>query len=106
MTIRTLLVVLAVPAAAADLPVREVTLYKHGVAYFQRSGDLKAGETVKLDFKAGDMNDVLKSLTLTDRGDFNRSIIAIPRHSRLVALRATVDLNNPQRAVMCASTGQ
>jgi hypothetical protein len=67
MTIRTLLVVLSVPAAAADLPVREVTLYKHGVAYFQRSGDLKAGETVKLDFKAGDMNDVLKSLTLTDR---------------------------------------
>jgi len=67
MTIRTLLVVLAVPVAAADLPVREVTLYKHGVAYFQRSGDLKAGETVKLDFKAGDMNDVLKSLTLTDR---------------------------------------
>jgi len=63
----TLLVVLAVPVAAADLPVREVTLYKHGVAYFQRSGDLKAGETVKLDFKAGDMNDVLKSLTLTDR---------------------------------------
>jgi hypothetical protein len=67
MTMRTLLVILAIPAVAAELPVREVTLYKHGVAYFQRSGDLKAGETVKLDFKAGDMNDVLKSLTLTDR---------------------------------------
>jgi hypothetical protein len=54
-------------ADAADLPVREVILYKHGVAYFERSGELKAGETARLDFKADDMNDVLKSLTLTDR---------------------------------------
>jgi hypothetical protein len=55
-------------ARAADLPVREVILYKHGVGYFERSGELKAGETARLDFKAEDMNDVLKSLTLTDRG--------------------------------------
>ena len=53
--------------AAADLPVREVILYKHGVAYFERSGELKPGETARLDFKADDMNDVLKSLTITDR---------------------------------------
>jgi hypothetical protein len=58
-------VVAALPAA--DLPIREVTLYKHGVASFERSGELKAGETVKLDFKPADMNDVLKSLTITDR---------------------------------------
>src|SRR5580698_10656657 len=50
---------------AADLPVREVILYKHGVGYFERAGELKAGETARLDFKAGDMNDVLKSLTIT-----------------------------------------
>jgi hypothetical protein len=55
-------------AVAADLPVREVILYKHGVGYFERSGELTAGETARLDFKAEDMNDVLKSLTLTDRG--------------------------------------
>jgi hypothetical protein len=59
---------LALPALAADLPVREVILYKHGVGYFQRSGDVGPGETVKLGFKASDMNDVLKSLTVTDRG--------------------------------------
>src|SRR5580700_3521937 len=52
---------------AAELPVREVTLYKHGVGFFSRSGELNAGETARLDFKAGDMNDVLKSLTITDR---------------------------------------
>jgi hypothetical protein len=60
--------VLARRASAADLPVRQVTLYKHGVAFFERSGELKAGETARLDFKAGDMNDVLKSLTITGRG--------------------------------------
>src|SRR5579863_9297369 len=54
-------------ALAADLPVREVILYKHGVGYFERSGQLQPGETARIDFKAEDMNDVLKSLTLTDR---------------------------------------
>lgn len=52
---------------AADLQIREVILYKHGVAYFERAGELKPGETARIDFEAGDMNDVLKSLTLTDR---------------------------------------
>ena len=53
--------------SAADLPLSRVTLYKHGVAYFERSGDLKPGESVRLDFKPDEMNDVLKSLTVTDR---------------------------------------
>src|SRR5215470_3035852 len=51
---------------AADLPVREVILYKHGVAYFERAGEVKAGEGARIDFKAEEMNDVLKSLTVTD----------------------------------------
>ena len=62
-----LMQVTLVGAFAADLPIREVILYKHGVAYFQRAGELKPGETARLDFKAADMNDVLKSLTITDR---------------------------------------
>ncbi len=61
-------VLISTTAAAADLPVREVTLYKHGVAHLERSGELKPGETARLDFKPEDMNDVLKSLTITDRG--------------------------------------
>jgi len=60
-------VALVAIAAAADLPIREVTLYKHGVGFFGRAGELKAGETARLDFKAADMNDVLKSLTIVDR---------------------------------------
>ena len=52
--------------SAADLPITEVTLYKHGVAHLERAGELKPGETGRLDFKPYDMNDVLKSLTVTD----------------------------------------
>src|SRR5947209_9439969 len=53
-------------AMAAELPVREVILYKHGVGYFNRAGDLHSGETARLEFKASEMNDVLKSLTVQD----------------------------------------
>jgi hypothetical protein len=61
--------VLVVPVApAAELPVRSVVLYKHGVGYFERSGLLAPGESARLDFKVEEMNDVLKSLTINDNG--------------------------------------
>ena len=53
---------------AADLPVTEVTLYKNGIGYFVRSGELKPGESAGLRFKAEEMNDVLKSLTIFEDG--------------------------------------
>jgi len=55
-------------APAAELPVRTVVLYKHGVGYFERSGPLAPGESARLDFDAESMNDVLKSLTIDDQG--------------------------------------
>src|ERR1044072_6741038 len=61
-------VLLAAGAIAADLPVREVILYKHGVGYFERSGQLGPGESARLGFKASEMNDVLKSLRVEERG--------------------------------------
>jgi hypothetical protein len=57
---------LALPAA--DLPVKQVVLYKHGVGYFVRAGKLAAGESARLEFDASEMNDVLKSLTVEERG--------------------------------------
>ncbi len=59
---------LALMAGAAELPVRNVTLYKHGVGYFQRSGEVLPGQPTRLDFRAEEMNDVLKSLTLAVEG--------------------------------------
>jgi hypothetical protein len=66
-TVVSLVLLLTVAASAADLPIREVILYKHGVGFFERAGKLEAGDTARIDFKADDMNDVLKSLTITDR---------------------------------------
>jgi hypothetical protein len=70
MTKRTasVLVLCALPLLAAELPVRQVVLYKHGVGYFERSGTLGPGETARLDFNAAEMNDVLKSLTIEEKG--------------------------------------
>src|ERR1022692_1955207 len=64
-----LLIVLIVwsPLYAADLPIRRIMLYKHGVGYFERSGNTEGGAEIVLEFKASEMNDVLKSLTLLDR---------------------------------------
>jgi len=55
-------------ARPAALPVTQVVLYKHGVGFFERSGNLGAGESARLDFTAAEMNDVLKSLTIEERG--------------------------------------
>ena len=52
----------------ADLPVKQVVLYKHGVGFFERAGTLAAGESARLDFNAAEMNDVLKSLTIGTSG--------------------------------------
>jgi hypothetical protein len=58
----------AATAWPADLPVTQVTLYKHGVGFFEREGRLGPGESARLDFTAAEMNDVLKSLTISERG--------------------------------------
>jgi hypothetical protein len=55
-------------ARPAELPVKNVVLYKHGVGFFERGGTLAAGESARLDFKAAEMNDVLKSLTVNEKG--------------------------------------
>ena len=52
---------------AQHLPVRRLTLYKHGLGFFERRAIL-GGEELKLVFRRSEMNDVLKSLTVIDRG--------------------------------------
>jgi hypothetical protein len=62
-----LMTVFAATGLAADIPIHQVILYKSGVGYFERGGLLRAGESARLDFKASDMNDVLKSLTISEQ---------------------------------------
>lgn len=56
------------PAQTADLPIRKVVLYKHGVGFFERNANMSAGESIRLQFKADEMDDVLKSLTVDSQG--------------------------------------
>ena len=66
--LRSILLLSAVLALPADLPVREVVLYKHGVGLFRTLRQLGPGESARLDFNASEMNDVLKSLTIDEKG--------------------------------------
>ncbi len=50
-----------------QLPVRDIVLYKHGVGFFVREGTV-TGEQVTLNFLQDEINDVLKSLSVFDRG--------------------------------------
>jgi hypothetical protein len=59
-------------AAGADLGVSRVVLYKNGVALYERSGAIVAGEPARLEFKAVEMDDVLKSLILEAPGGVAR----------------------------------
>ena len=56
----------AAPAEAAKLPVRRVVLYKNGVGYFEHLGRVRGDQDVHIDFTSGQLNDVLKSLTVLD----------------------------------------
>lgn len=53
---------------AAELAVTRVALFKHGVGFYERAGEIAPGEAVRLEFKASEMDDVLKSLTLVQEG--------------------------------------
>ena len=52
----------------ANLPITHMTLYKHGVGYFERK-DKVEGEQVEFSFRSDEMNDILKSLTIIDSGE-------------------------------------
>lgn len=52
---------------AANLPVTRVVLFSAGVAYFHREGDVNGDARLDLRFDESDVNDLLKSLVLTDK---------------------------------------
>ena len=49
------------------IPITHITLYKHGVGFFERRARI-SGEEIRVDFRVEDMNDVLKSFTALDVG--------------------------------------
>lgn len=69
------LVAMLSAAYAAEIPIKRIVLYKHGVGFFERDGTVAAGEQALLEFETADMNDVLKSLTVTDAAGHRISAI-------------------------------
>ncbi|MBM3812258.1 MAG: hypothetical protein FJW20_11575 [Acidimicrobiia bacterium] len=53
---------------SSRLPVRRVVLYKNGVGYFEHLGQVRDRQDVSISFTSGQLNDVLKSLTVLDLG--------------------------------------
>ncbi|MGA3026215.1 MAG: carboxypeptidase regulatory-like domain-containing protein, partial [Bryobacteraceae bacterium] len=51
---------------ATLLPVTRIVLYKNGVGYFEHLGHIRDSENVTIPFTSGQLNDVLKSLTVLD----------------------------------------
>ncbi|MGJ3239016.1 MAG: hypothetical protein ACFE0Q_09965 [Anaerolineae bacterium] len=50
----------------SNLPVKEMVLYKHGIGFFMRQGEVE-GTQINLTFRRDEINDVLKSLAVFDR---------------------------------------
>ncbi len=53
-------------AAGPSLPITRITLYRSGVASFQRTGTISGDATLRLKFDNSQVNDVLKSLVAAD----------------------------------------
>src|SRR5215813_5057413 len=55
-----------IPSEVDKLPVKRVVLYKNGVGYFEHQGPVRNKQDVNIAFTSGQLNDVLKSLTVLD----------------------------------------
>ncbi|MBX0329972.1 hypothetical protein K2Z83_20095 [Oscillochloris sp. ZM17-4] len=80
-----------------SLPISRITIYKHGVGYFERRGPL-SGESLRLTFAREAMDDVLKSLVAMDLGAGQvRSVdFETPEDRAAVLERGSIHLSDRQ----------
>ncbi|SEU34043.1 hypothetical protein [Stigmatella erecta] len=88
------------------LPIRRVVLYKHGVGYFERKGTVSGNEALHLDFKARDMNDVLKSMTVLDLSGGSVSAVSYDSTKPLEQLLQEATIRIPESGSLTALLGQ
>jgi hypothetical protein len=89
-----------------SLPIRRVVLYKHGVGYFERRGRVSGSEPLHLDFKARDMNDVLKSMTVLDLSGGAVSAVSYDSTKPLEQLLQEATIRIPESGSLTALLGQ
>jgi len=77
--------------SSSRLPVKRVVLYKNGMGYFEHTARVHGNQDLVIDFTTGQLNDVLKSLTVVDLGEGRISGVRYnsiaPLDERLKALR-------------------
>ncbi len=91
---------------SSPLPVRRVVLYKHGVAYFERRGTIEGNQSLSLDFRARDMNDVLKSMTVLDLNGGSVSSVSYDSTKPLEKLLEEATIRLPEEGSLSALLGQ
>jgi hypothetical protein len=77
------------------LPITRIVLYKHGVGYFEREGDIDGEATLSLTFKQKEVSDVLKSLTVLDLGGGHITSVSYDSTKPLEQMLADVAINIP-----------
>lgn len=70
-------------APATDVPVKVVVLFSSGVGYFEHFGTVEGNASTELRFKAGQINDILKSLVLQDLDKGKITTITYPSQDPL-----------------------
>lgn len=67
------------PFAAADtsLKLQRVVLYRNGIGYFERAGDVD-GDMLRIKVRRDQINDLLKSLTVIDRNSGTALSVSMP----------------------------
>ena len=75
--------------------IKKVVLYKHGVGYFERLAKVDGNAEVRLSFKAEEMNDVLKSLTVFDSGGGSVTSVSYDNQKPLSRLLEESSLDIP-----------
>jgi hypothetical protein len=77
-----------------SLPIKRITLYKHGLGFFERRGP-HSGEQLRLEFPRKAMDDVLKSLTVLDSVGTVRGVeFATPADRNPNAARHVTELSD------------
>jgi hypothetical protein len=63
-------------AAGGQLPIAQVVLFSSGVGYFQREGEVQGNSRIDLTFPVQDINDLIKSMVLSDLGGGHISAVS------------------------------
>lgn len=68
---------LAYPTAQSGLALNRVVLYRNGVGYFERAGEVE-GNVLRIKVRKDQINDLLKSLTIVDRKTGQAVSVSMP----------------------------